>query len=298
MNARNTIELVVLAALWGASFLFMRIAVPEFGAVALIEARVLIAGLVLLPFWWLKESPSSRQKVIQHWPQIFVVGLLNSSIPFVLFAYSMLYITGGVAAILNGTAPVWGAVVAWVWLKNRLALNGVIGLLVGFAGVVILVSDELAIPAEGKVLAIAAAAFAPFLYGIAANYTSEKLSQVSALSIATFSQLAAAISLLPFLFWFMPPSNPSLDAWLALLALSVLCTSLAYLMYFRLLAEVGSTRAITVTFLIPLFGSLWGALFIGEQITLMMVIGMATILLGTALVVGVLKIARFAKAGS
>lgn len=292
MNARNTVELVILAALWGASFLFMRIAVPEFGAVALIEARVLIAGLVLLPFWWIRESASSREKVMKHWPQIFVVGLLNSSVPFVLFAYSMLYITGGVAAILNGTAPIWAAVVAWLWLKKRLALNGVTGLVIGFVGVVTLVSDELAASANSKVLAIVASAFAPVLYGIAANYTSEKLGQVSALSIATFSQIAAALSLLPLLFWFMPPEMPSFRAWMALLALSVLCTSVAYLMYFRLLAEVGSTKAITVTFLIPLFGSIWGALFINEEITLMMVIGMATILLGTALVTGVLKIRR------
>jgi len=290
MSVRNIIELVILAALWGASFLFMRIAVPEFGAVALIEARVLIAGLVLLPFWWFREPALRRAQITQHWHQIFIVGLLNSSVPFVLFAYSMLYITGGMAAILNGTAPIWGAVVAWAWLSNRLALNGVLGLIIGFLGVVLLVSGELDVATQGKSLAIAAAAFAPVLYGIAANYTSEKLSEVSPLSIATFSQIASALSLLPLLFWFIPTKMPSLNAWLALLALAVLCTSLAYLMYFRLLAEIGSTKAITVTFLIPMFGSLWGALFINEQITLMMLVGMGTILLGTALVVGVLKI--------
>jgi drug/metabolite transporter (DMT)-like permease len=295
MSAKNIIELVVLAALWGASFLLMRIAVPEFGAVALIEARVLIAGLVLLPFWWLGESASSRRQVKLYWRRIFVVGLLNSAIPFVLFAYSMLYITGGMAAILNGTAPIWGAVVAWLWLNNRLALNGVFGLVVGFSGVVLLVADELAVPAQGKVLAIAASAFAPLLYGIAANYTSEKLSGVSALSIATFSQLSAAIFLLPLLFWFLPSQMPSFEAWMALLALAVLCTSLAYLMYFRLLVEIGSTRAITVTFLIPVFGSLWGAVFINEEITLMMMVGMAIILLGTALVTGVVRISRLIK---
>jgi len=295
MSAKNIVELIVLAALWGASFLFMRIAVPEFGAVALIEARVLIAGLVLLPFWWIREASANRAKVIHCWRKIFVVGLLNSSIPFVLFAYSMFYITGGMAAILNGTAPIWGAVVAWAWLNSKLALNGVVGLFIGFAGVIVLVSGELAIPDHGKSLAIAAAALAPFLYGIAANYTSVKLSELSALTIATFSQIAAALSLLPLLIWFMPPQMPSLQAWLALLALAVLCTSLAYLMYFRLLAEIGSTKAITVTFLIPLFGSLWGAMFINEKISLMMVLGMGTILLGTALVTGVLKIPRLEK---
>jgi drug/metabolite transporter (DMT)-like permease len=298
MSVKNIIELVILAALWGASFLFMRIAVPEFGAIALIEARVLIAGLVLLPFWWLRESSSSRQKVMQHWPRIFVIGLLNSAIPFVLFAYSMLYITGGMAAILNGTAPIWGAVVAWFWLRSRMSMNGVLGLIVGFIGVVLLVSDELAVPAQGKALAILASASAPLLYGIAANYTSVKLADVSALSIATFSQLSAAICLLPILYWFMPAQMPSFEAWMALLALAVLCTSLAYLMFFRLIAEVGSTRAITVTFLIPLFGSLWGAIFIDEEITVMMMVGMAIVLFGTALVTGVVKIVRLTKESS
>jgi len=295
MSVKNIIELVILAALWGASFLFMRIAVPEFGAIALIEARVLIAGLVLLPFWWLRESVLSRQKVIQHWPQIVVIGLLNSAIPFVLFAYSMLYITGGMAAIMNGTAPIWGAVVAWIWLNSRLSLNGVLGLIVGFFGVVVLVSDELAVPAQGKALAIVAAASAPLLYGIAANYTAEKLAGVSALSVATFSQLSAALCLLPLLFWFMPPQMPSFEAWMAILALAVLCTSLAYLMFFRLLAEIGSTRAITVAFMVPLFGSLWGALFIDEEITVMMMVGMAIVLFGTALVTGVIKIGSLTK---
>lgn len=298
MSVKNIIELVILAALWGASFLFMRIAVPEFGAIALIEARVLIAGLVLLPFWWLRESALSRQKVRQHWPMIFVVGLLNSAIPFVFFAYSMLYITGGMAAILNGTAPIWGAVVAWLWLNSRMQLSGVLGLVVGFIGVVVLVSDELAVPAQGKALAIVASASAPLLYGIAANYTSEKLVDVSALSIATFSQVSAALCLLPLLFWFMPSQMPSFKAWMALLALAVLCTSVAYLMFFRLLAEIGSTRAITVTFLIPLFGSLWGALFIDEEITVMMVVGMTIVLFGTALVTGVIKVGQLSKNSS
>ena len=292
MSTRNIIELILLAALWGASFLFMRIAVPEFGAVALIETRVLLAGLALLPFWWYSESKSSRQTALSAWPHLLVIGLLNSSIPFVLFAYSMLTITGGMASILNGTAPIWGALVAWLWLKKKLSMNGVLGLIIGFGGVVILVSGDLTFSLSGTTLAILAASFAPVLYGIAANYTSEKLAHVTPLSIATFSQLAAALSLLPMLYWYMPQAWPSLMAWLSVLALAFVCTSLAYLMFFRLLAEIGSTKAITVTFLIPLFGSLWGALFIGEEITLLMVVGMGIILTGTALVTGVFRLVR------
>jgi drug/metabolite transporter (DMT)-like permease len=154
------------------------------------------------------------------------------------------------------------------------------------------VSDDLSLSLNGKMLAILAAGFAPVLYGISANYTSEKLSRVSPLSIATFSQLSAAISLLPLMFWFFPASPPSLTAWMAVLALAFVCTSFSYLLFFRLLAEIGSTKAITVTFLIPLFGSLWGALFIDEAITLMMVMGMAVVLTGTGLVTGVLRLIK------
>ena len=292
MSSKNILLMIALASLWGASFLFMRISVPEFGAVLLVALRVIIAALVLLPFWFLSDSKQARRVALNHWPALMLVGVLNSSVPFVLFAYSMLYVTGGVASILNGTAPIWGAVVAWAWLGSRLSKNAVIGLTLGFIGVVILVGDELAVPSEGKISAIAAAAFAPFLYGIAANYTSKNLNNVSALSIAMFSQAWAGVSLLPFLYWFLPEQNPSAEAWLSLIALAVACTSVAYLMYFKLLADVGSTKAITVTFLIPAFGTLWGAVFIGEEITSMMIIGMAIILLGTALVTGVLKLAK------
>lgn len=290
MSFKNIIVLIVLAALWGASFLFMRIAVPEFGAIMLIEMRVLLAGLALLPFWWINESSQSKSRSLVKWKQIFVVGLLNSSIPFVLFAYSMLEISGGMASILNGTTPIWGAVVAWLWLKKRLSVNAVLGLLIGFLGVALLVSDEVTLSFDGKVLAILAASFAPILYGVAANFTAEKLSDISPLTIATFSQLAAAVSLLPLLAWYMPSTWPSLSAWLAVVALSLACTSWAYLIFFRLLADVGSTKAITVTFLIPLFGTVWGALFINEEITWMMILGMGIILTGTALVTGVLRV--------
>jgi drug/metabolite transporter (DMT)-like permease len=128
------------------------------------------------------------------------------------------------------------------------------------------------------------------LYGIAANYTSEKLSQVSPLTIATMSQLAAAALLLPISLFFLPQGEISLTAWLAVVALGVLCTSLAYLMYFRLIAHVGSSNAVTVAFLVPVFGMFWGAVFLDEQITTTMVVGAAVILVGTALVTGVLKI--------
>lgn len=289
MPAKYAIELILLASLWGASFLFMRLATPEFGAIALIEVRVLVAGLVLLPFWYLRESRNGRRRVSDDWGTLTVIGILNSAIPFVLFAYSTLHITGGFASILSATAPIWGALVAWIWLRKTLPSTGVVGLFLGFSGVVYLLSGSLNLSLDGTSLGLLAATFAPFLYGIAANYTSEKAAHLSPLAIATFSQLYSAVLLMPAALMFLPESPISLRAWLSVIALAVLCTSLAYLMYFRLIANVGSTRAITVTFLIPVFGTFWGALFIGEAVTVPMMIGTAVILLGTALVTGVIK---------
>ncbi len=289
MSTKNSIQLILLAALWGASFMFMRIAVPEFGAVVLIELRVLLAGLILLPFWWLNKSIEENAIVRKKWRQLFVIGALNSAIPFVLFAYSMLYISGGMAATLNGTAPIWGAVVAWFWLNQRLSKSATLGLVVGFGGVVVLVSGDLSFSLSGKTLGILASGSAPIMYGIAANYTTQKLSDLSPLTIATFTMFCASLLLLPVALYFMPTVMPSVNAWLSLLVLAIACTAFAYVMFFRLLADVGGTRAITVTFLIPVFGALWGVLFIDEELSVTMIVGMGIVLIGTALVTGVLK---------
>lgn len=290
VSLKHFSELILLAALWGASFLFMRVATPEFGAVLLIELRVLIAALVLLPFWLVSEPASVRRTTLEHWQGLTIVGLLNSAIPFVLFAYSTLYITGGFASILNATAPIWGGLVAWIWLRRVLQGGEILGLVIGFLGVILLVSGSLEWSMQGKTLGVLAAFSAPILYGVAANYTSEKLSHLSPLTIATFSQFSSAIVLLPFTIWFLPTQAISLHAWLSVIALAVFCTSLAYLLYFRLIAAIGSTRAITVTFLIPVFGMLWGLVFLEEQVSVSMLVGTSVILAGTALVNGFIKI--------
>lgn len=292
MSIRNLLELILLAAIWGASFLFMRIATPEFGAVALIEVRVLVASIFLLPIWILRDAKHQSKLVIGHWPHLLVVGILNSAVPFVLFAYSTLYISGGFSSILNATAPIWGALVAWVWLRATLSFEATIGLGFGLLGVAILVSKSISLSMGGVTLGIFAGLVASFMYGIAANYTAEKLNKVAPLSIATFSQIAASLVLLPAALWHFPQQQISALAWGSVIAMGVFCTGLAYTMYFRLIANIGSSKAITVTFLIPIFGTLWGVLFIAEEITTEMVLGTGVILFGTALVTGVLSFAR------
>lgn len=295
MSVSQLLQLVLLAAIWGASFLFMVIATPQFGALALIEMRVLLAALVLLPFWWFREGNKQIALIRENLATLFWVGLLNSAAPFALFAYSVLYISGGVASVLNSTAPIWGALVAWLWLKQRLSVAASLGLIVGVTGVIILVSGELfseqasAIDSVNRATGLLAAAVAPILYGIAANLTSAKLGKISPLTNTTFSLIAASIILLPLALFNLPAQMPSQAAWLCAIILAVVCTSLASLMFFRLISQIGSTRAITVAFLIPVFGTLWGVIFIGETVSITMIVGMAIILLGTALAVGILQ---------
>jgi drug/metabolite transporter (DMT)-like permease len=290
MKAIDIGELLLLAALWGASFLFMRLGAAEFGPVALSALRVGLATLVLLPLlFWRGQAPVLRAR----WRAIAFVGVVNSALPFVLFSIAALAINAGLSSIFNATAPLWGALIAWFWLGDRLTRARVAGLALGFAGVLWLAWDTASFrPGEHGVsaaVAIAACLGATLCYGFAANYTKRRLSGVAPLAVATGSQLAATLALaLPALWWW-PATVPSATAWASVAGLALLCTAVAYLLYFRLIDRLGAARAITVTFLLPVFGSAWGAIFLGERLTAAMLFGCAVILLGTALTTGVLR---------
>lgn len=267
----------------------MRVAVPEFGPVALIELRVAIAALFLLPI--LAWRGGLAQLRPNAWP-IFIVGAINSALPFSLLAYATISVTAGFAAIINSTVPLFAALVAYLWLDLRLSPPRIAGLAIGFAGVVVLVWGKASFQADATGLAIVAALGAALLYGIASNYAQQRLNHLSPLATAAGSQFGAALLLLPFAWWLWPPRNPGASAWLAVVVLASACTALAYILYFRLIASVGPTKAVTVAFLIPVFGMLWGAMFLAEPVTANMLSGCAVILLGTALTTGLLRVGR------
>ncbi len=290
MKTKDWTELYLLAAIWGASFLFMRIGAPEFGAAALAAVRVSVAALVLLPVLvQQKQLPALRT----HWKPIFIVGLTNSAIPFLLFAYAAQAITAGLSSIFNASAPLFGALVAWIWLKDRPGSGRTLGLAVGFAGVLWLAWDKAGFkpgaPITQTGLAVLACLTATALYGWSASFTKRYLSGVPAIASATGSQIASALFLALPAWWLWPSTLPSAKAWSAVVALAVLCTGVAYAMYFRLIARLGPANAITVTFLIPVFGILWGWLFLDEKITSAMMWGCAVIVVGTALATGWLR---------
>ncbi len=291
MTRRDTIDLLMLAALWGASFLFMRLGAAEFGPVALVFLRVAGAVLLLVPLLlWRAEAGAMRR----HWRAIAAVGLVNSALPFLLFAAAALVLSTALMSVFNATASIWGALVAWLWLGDKLGRSRWLGLAIGVAGVVGLSWGKADFkPGDHGISAaagVAACLLAAVLYGVAANLSRRHLAGVPPLAVAAGSQLAAAVALAVPAWWWWPEVTPGPAAWGAAAALSLACTGLAYVLYFRLIANAGAANAMSVTFLIPAFALLWGWLLLGEQPTATMLAGCAVILLGTALATGRLKL--------
>ncbi|HKT92537.1 MAG TPA: DMT family transporter [Paraburkholderia sp.] len=296
MNPIELAQLVFLAALWGGSFLFIRVGVTDFGVAPLMALRVGIGALFLLIVLFSRRPAREALGTLREraWP-LFVVGILNSAAPFCLFAWAELTLSAGVTSVINATTPLWGAVVAYVWLKDRLSGMRVVGLAIGFAGVLALVWDQVVTHAGGgasstsAALAALAALVASALYGVAASYTKRHLTGIDPLTVAAGTMTGATLVLAPIALLTWPAAPISLHAWGAVLGLGVACTGVAYLLFFRLIAAVGPARAITVTFVIPIFGILWGALFLGERVSMGMVEACAAILVGTALATGFVK---------
>jgi drug/metabolite transporter (DMT)-like permease len=295
MPAAYLAELLVLAAIWGGSFLFMRLCGADFGPAPLAALRAAGAALVLMPLLALRGQLGVLR---QHWRGVAWIGITNSALPFVCFALASLAITAGLSSIFNATTPLWGAVFAWALLRDRPDRSRLLGLVVGFLGVLWLAGDKASLrPGEhgiSSATAIAACLAATCLYGYSASFTKRHLAGVPALVLAAGSQLSAALVLAVPAFAWWPQVPPAAPAWGAALALAVLCTAVAYVLYFRLIAHVGPTNAISVTFLIPVFAVIWGGLFLHEALTPAMVAGCAVVLLGTSLTTGFWRPRRLA----
>jgi drug/metabolite transporter (DMT)-like permease len=280
-------QFVALGAIWGSSFMFMRLAVADFGPVATATLRVSLGALFLLPLLlWRGQWPALRAR----WPAIFFVGLLNSGIPFALFAFSLLTITTGLSSIINATVPMFGALVAWLWLGERPGLWRIVGLVLGFLGVSLLAWDQAGLRATAvhPIWAMAACLGACISYALAASYTRLYLQDVPPLAAATGSQIGAALGMALPALWLWPQQPPSQAAWLSLLVLGALCTGVAYLLYFRLLGSASPSRALAVTYLIPLFAVSYGVTLLDEPFTAGMGLSALVILLGTAMATGMI----------
>lgn len=277
-------DYLILAALWGSSFLFMRLGASEFGALTTAGLRVGGAALCLLPLLVLQgQWPALRA----HLLPALAVGVVNSALPFALLSWAVLSITTGLASILNATVPMFGAIVAWVWLGDRLSPTRTAGLLIGFAGIVALGWDQAEFRPGGTGWAVLGCLAATLCYAIGASFTKRYLTRLPPLAAATGSQLGATIALALPAWWWWPAATPSTRAWGAVAALALLCTATAYWLYFRLIGSIGPARAVTVTYLIPVVAVGYGWLLLGEAVTPWMLGCGAVIVLGTALSSGV-----------
>lgn len=279
MKASDFAELLLLGAIWGASFIMMKEAVPAFGVFALVELRALGATLCLLPLVLIKRQGDD---LIKHWPKLLLVGVINTAVPFCLFNYALLHLDAGLAAILNATAPMFGVLIAYLYLKESIGWLGIAGIGLGFAGVIVISLEQSAMQDQGlsSLLPVLAALGATFCYGVAASYLKRYLSGAKPFAIAAGSQIFTAIVLAPLAIYHFPSQMPSASAWGSALTLAFLCTGVAYVMYFDLISKIGASRSMTVGYLVPLFGIFWGLVILDESLSFTALAGGSLILLG------------------
>ncbi len=282
MTAASLARLLILSAIWGGSFLLIRIGAPALGPVPLMEARVLLAALFLAAVALLLRRPLAWRA---HWRHYLVIGLFNSALPFLLFGYAALTLSAAMLSILNATSPLWGAVITAAWQRTPLPGRTLAGLALGIAGVGLLVGFDRIALQPGAGVAIAASLAAALCYAVASNYA-KTARTVDPFANAHGSMWAASLLLAPALMFFPPAAAPATGMVALVVALGVVCTGVAYLLYFRLIEDIGAAPALTVTFLIPLFGTFFGWLVLDEAVGWYTLAGGAVVIAGTALVTG------------
>lgn len=267
----------------------MRVATRELSPPALVATRLVFATAFFLP-WLLKRERIAT--IGKRWKALLLLSAINSAVPFMLLAYCTQQLSGSVAAIINATVPFFAALVAWAWLKDKPRSVQWWGLAIGFAGVVVLVFPKLQSGSQASALAVCAGLTAALLYAISANFTKRVLADVEPMTIAVAGTMFATLLALPIGLATLPAKLPSMAALSAAATLGVLCTAVAYIIFYRLFASIGPTRAVTVTFLIPLFSVIWGVLFIDERVTWNLAAGGSLILSGMVLTTGLYKLLK------
>ena len=268
----NPVELGVLGAIWGASFLFMRVAANDFGPAPLVEVRLALGSLVLLPFLWRARS----QFPLRLWPKLALIGAINSALPFLLFAWAAQRAPAGIGAIANAMTVLFTALVGFLFFGERIGTRRAVALLAGFAGVVVLASGKVAGMSVGW--AVVAGAAAALLYGVGINLVRRHLTGLPAAAVACATLGCGTVLLAPLAIATWPAQPLPPPSWLSAAMLGVLCTGAAFVMYYRLIARIGASRASTVTYLVPLFGVGWAWWLLDEPLTWTMALAGALIL--------------------
>ena len=282
LKSMNIILLILLSAIWGGSFIFMRILAPVFGATGTADLRLLIAAIFLLIFFKLTGYKINWKR---DWKLLLVIGIINSAIPFTCFSFAALHIPASISVVINAMTPMFGALFSVLILHDKLSLTKGIGLITGAVGVAVISGSKAISGSTESYLAIAACLLATFCYGLSGALIKKYGKNVEAKALAGGSQLFAGLSLLPFLLTSEISKPVTVNIAITVVVFAVLCSAIAYLIYYHLIKEIGPTPALSVTFLMPVFGIFWGWLILGESIQAQMMVGAMIILVGTYLVV-------------
>lgn len=285
MKNTDVMRLVLLAAIWGGSYALMRVVTPVFGGIGTMWLRIGIAGLALLLYAKITSADLALKK---YWRQYLFIGMMSSAIPFSLIGFAMKTLPAGYGAMLNAVSPFFGALFAALLLRERLTAINILGMVIGFLGVGMIVNlGPLAFSADVAIAALACI-LATASYGFISVYVKRYVKGAPNMGLAACTLLLAAVATAPIAVPLTSWAMPSVLVAGCILALALLCSGVAYILYYRLIIDVGPTKAISVTFLIPFFGVLWGALFLGERLTLGALAGGAMVLIGMTLVLGLL----------
>jgi drug/metabolite transporter (DMT)-like permease len=272
----------------------MRVAEPHVGSVAMVEGRTLVAGALLLVF-----AALTRQAIAfrRFWKHYLFIGAFAVAVPVTLIGFALRDIDASTAAILNATSPLFSAVIASLWIHEKLTAPKVTGIALCIAGIAVLVGWTPRPMSSAELLACGMSVCASVLYGYSSVYTKVYLQEAPPLGVPAGASIFAALVAAPFAPWPILATPVPALAWLCVLALGVLSTGVAFILYYRLISDVGPVRAMTVTLLVPVFGVFWGVLLLGDPLTPGRILGGAIILVGCSLILGLLRLPLKATAG-
>lgn len=286
MTPANLIRLLVLAALWGGSYALLRLVAPVLGGVGTMWTRISVGGAAMLVI----AFALSRDLEWRRWKwRYLMVGVFNTALPFTLISWAMVRLPAGYGAILNACAPFFTVFFSFVLLKERVGRSQWLGMLLGVAGIGAIVRLGPVSITPGTLAAVLACVAATMSYGFINVYTKKYLGDAPPMGVAAGSLVLPALLLAPAGIAVLPEAWPSPAVVTGVLVLGVVCSAFANLLYFRLIVEAGPTRSASVTFLVPVFGALWGAVFFGEPLTAPMFFGAALVLIGVGLVLGIIR---------
>ena len=274
MESKDWVLLISLAAIWGSAFMFIKISAVEFGPILLVTLRLLIAGLIFVPLLLKKQN---RLQFKPYLSSILIIAVVSNALPFTLFAFASLGATSNMLGILNGTTAFLTTFIAYFWLKEFISSKQIVGLFLGFIGVVILVN-----PANGSstILASMCALVGSLCYAFNGNYLQKYHQNSNKIVLIGWSMLFGGLLMLPLAVFNLPNQMPNFNSFLALLWLAVVSTGIGYLAYVRLIDRIGAVKTSTLTYLLPVFSIIWGAIFLNENITLIIFGGFMFVMMG------------------